>query len=89
MTPGAALCRRRDSNLDTQCFDAAAVPHASAAEPPLRRGGPLRGHTQHNRAGQSVLRGPHTPQRSNHYHHQPAPSTEAPAGERESFGSGL
>ncbi len=28
------------------------------AEPPLRRG-PLRGHTQHARAGQSVLRGPH------------------------------
>jgi stage V sporulation protein G len=31
---------------------------ASSNEPPLRRG-PLRGHTQHSRGGQSVLRGPH------------------------------
>jgi stage V sporulation protein G len=31
---------------------------AARARPPLRRG-PLRGHTQHARAGQSVLRGPH------------------------------
>jgi stage V sporulation protein G len=31
--------------------------------PPLRRG-PLRGHTQHARGGQSVLRGPHVPPRS-------------------------
>jgi stage V sporulation protein G len=30
----------------------------SGNEPPLRRG-PLRGHTQHSRGGQSVLRGPH------------------------------
>jgi len=32
------------------------------AEPPLRRG-PLRGHTQHLRGNQSVLRGPHVPPR--------------------------
>jgi len=38
------------------------TPYETAApgsgEPPLRRG-PLRGHTQHTRGGQSVLRGPH------------------------------
>jgi stage V sporulation protein G len=33
-----------------------------ANEPPLRRG-PLRGHTQHTRGNQSVLRGPHVPPR--------------------------
>jgi stage V sporulation protein G len=33
-----------------------------AADPPLRRG-PLRGHTQHTRGNQSVLRGPHVPPR--------------------------
>ncbi|MDX2035613.1 MAG: SpoVG family protein [Isosphaeraceae bacterium] len=49
-------------------FDAAPAPlvaqgpGGAGQEPPLRRG-PLRGHTQHNRAGQSVLRGPHTPPR--------------------------
>jgi stage V sporulation protein G len=31
---------------------------AASSEPPLRRG-PLRGHTQHTRGNQSVLRGPH------------------------------
>ncbi len=36
--------------------------HASAGEPPIRRG-PLRGHTQHARGNQSVLRGPHVPPR--------------------------
>ena len=34
----------------------------TASEPPLRRG-PLRGHTQHARGNQSVLRGPHVPPR--------------------------
>ena len=43
------------------------TPHAPAGhrpvgEPPLRRG-PLRGHTQHARGNQSVLRGPHVPPR--------------------------
>jgi len=36
--------------------------HAPMGEPPLRRG-PLRGHTQHARAGQPVLRGPHVASR--------------------------
>ena len=36
--------------------------HLAAGEPPLRRG-PLRGHTQHARGNQSVLRGPHVPPR--------------------------
>src|SRR5215470_11506528 len=35
---------------------------AGPGEPPLRRG-PLRGHTQHTRGNQSVLRGPHVPPR--------------------------
>ena len=53
----------RYDDLDGGEFDVAAEPGAagapaSGAEPPLRRG-PLRGHTQHNRSGQTVLRGPH------------------------------
>jgi stage V sporulation protein G len=55
----------------------------SGHEPPLRRG-PLRGHTQHTRAGGSLLRGPHSPTRKD-----PA---EGVASDRESssgFGSGL
>ena len=41
----------------------AAVPPAGGGpSPPLRRG-PLRGHTQHTRGNQSVLRGPHVPPR--------------------------
>lgn len=39
-------------------FDAGVAAGPAASEPPLRRG-PLRGHTQHTRGGQSVLRGPH------------------------------
>jgi stage V sporulation protein G len=37
--------------------------HTGAGDLPLRRGGPLRGHTQHTRGGQSLLRGPHIPPR--------------------------
>ena len=63
-----------------------APPIAAGNEPPLRRG-PLRGHTQHARAGQSVLRGPHVSPRketpegvgSDHHHR----------GESTGFGSGL
>jgi stage V sporulation protein G len=62
--------------------------HVAAGEPPLRRGGPLRSHTQHNRPGQSVLRGPHSPQRSSHYH-QPASPSDAQATDRDGFGTGL
>ena len=67
---------------------AAGAPMSSAGEPPLRRG-PLRGHTQHARGNQSVLRGPHVASRkesasegiaSEHHHHR---------GESSSFGSGL
>jgi stage V sporulation protein G len=66
----------------------AGAPMVAANEPPLRRG-PLRGHTQHARGNQSVLRGPHVASRkdsasegitSEHHHHR---------GESSSFGSGL
>ena len=62
----------------------AAHRHDGPAEPPLRRGGPLRSHTQHSRAGQGVYRGPHVAPRKDH-------SVEgAHHGDRDaSFGSGL
>src|SRR4051794_34713286 len=56
----------------------------ASGEPPLRRG-PLRGHTQHGRGNQSVLRGPHVPPRKDS-------SVEGISSERESgqgFASGL
>ncbi|MBX6315510.1 MAG: septation protein SpoVG family protein [Isosphaeraceae bacterium] len=58
------------------------VAHAGRDEPPLRRG-PLRSHTQHTRAGQSVLRGPHVPPRSREGHEG------VPSDHRDAFGSGL
>jgi stage V sporulation protein G len=57
---------------------------AASGEPPVRRG-PLRGHTQHSRGGQSVLRGPHVSPRKEG-------SAEGVSSDRESsgnFGSGL
>jgi stage V sporulation protein G len=63
-------------------------PIGNSAEPPIRRA-PLRGHTQHARGNQSVLRGPHIATRkestpegigSEHHHHR---------GEPTSFGNGL
>jgi len=63
-------------------------PMSSANEPPIRRA-PLRGHTQHARGNQSVLRGPHVSTRkestaegigSDHHHHR---------GESSPFGNGL
>ena len=63
---------------------------ATAGEPPLRRG-PLRGHTQHARAGQSVLRGPHLSTRKESHegmaveHHHNHNHRGEPSG----FGSGL
>jgi stage V sporulation protein G len=59
---------------------------AASSEPPLRRG-PLRGHTQHARGNQPLLRGPHISSRkesapegiASEHHHR---------GES-SFGSGL
>lgn len=62
----------RYDDLDAE-YDESNDPLAAAAlafqgaqggsEPPLRRG-PLRGHTQHVRTNQSVLRGPHVPPRN-------------------------
>ena len=85
----------RYDDYDVDDFDApvpydvhAPAPHLSTvSEPPLRRG-PLRGHTQHARGNQSVLRGPHVPPRrdsssegvvSDHHHR----------GESSAFGNGL
>jgi stage V sporulation protein G len=63
-----------------------ASPMSAAAEPPIRRA-PLRGHTQHARGNQSVLRGPHISARKestegigSEHHHRGEPS---------SFGNGL
>ena len=76
----------RYDDIDGGEFDAAVNPYETAApavagEPPLRRG-PLRGHTQHARAGGSVLRGPHAPAP------RQAPAENA-ARDREGFGSGF
>jgi len=54
-----------DGDYETIVESTSAMPLTAATDgPPLRRG-PLRGHTQHNRPGGSVLRGPHVPPRSN------------------------
>ncbi len=75
-------------DFDVQFETHGAAP-ASGNEPPLRRA-PLRGHTQHSRGNQSVLRGPHLSSArkesapegigSDHHHHR---------GESSGFGSGL
>jgi stage V sporulation protein G len=65
-------------------YETAAPGSSASGEPPLRRG-PLRGHTQHSRGGQSVLRGPHVSPRKEG-------SPEGVSSDRESsgnFGSGL
>jgi stage V sporulation protein G len=64
-------------------YDAAAQASASS-EPPLRRG-PLRGHTQHTRGNQSVLRGPHVSPRGKE---SPVEGIVTERGES-GFGSGL
>jgi stage V sporulation protein G len=51
-----------DGDYETPAETAPGAVGAQAGDPPLRRG-PLRGHTQHNRSGGSVLRGPHFPPR--------------------------
>jgi stage V sporulation protein G len=65
-------------------------PMTAGNEPPVRRA-PLRGHTQHARGNQSVLRGPHVSARkestpegvsSDHHHHHHR-------GDSSSFGNGL
>ncbi len=65
----------------------APVAHASANEPPIRRG-PLRGHTQHSRGNQSVLRGPHVPPRRDNSE-QEIVSDYHRRGESSSFGNGI
>lgn len=75
----------RYDDYDIDDYDPGFESHApAAAEPPLRRG-PLRGHTQHARAGQSVLRGPHlVPRRES------SPKGVGPdRGDAGSFGDGL
>ncbi len=86
----------RYDDFDSEDFDAPpyenhAMPSVGAAnEPPLRRG-PLRGHSQHSRGNQSVLRGPHVAARKesaetvsadhhHHHHHR---------GDSQGFGNGL
>lgn len=60
--------------------------YAQGGEPPLRRGGPLRGHTQHSRAGQSVLRGPHVAPRRDR---NASEGVGSERGEANGFGRGL
>ena len=84
-----AVRRLRGGRLRRPVRDrtAPAADRRPASEPPLRRG-PLRGHTQHARAGQSVLRGPHVSARK-----ESAPKASASdhhhRGESSGFGSGL
>jgi stage V sporulation protein G len=61
--------------------------HAAVGDPPLRRG-PLRGHTQHARGNQSVLRGPHVPPRRESATEEMA-SEYHRRGESSGFGNGL
>jgi stage V sporulation protein G len=61
--------------------------HSAAGEPPIRRG-PLRGHTQHARGNQSVLRGPHVPPRRDGSEQEIA-SDYHRRGESSSFGNGI
>ena len=71
-----------DAEYDLPTGYDAATPASASSEPPLRRG-PLRGHTQHTRGNQSVLRGPHVPPRKE----SPAEGISSDRGE--SFGNGL
>ncbi len=70
--------------IDTAAASSAPNGMSHAGEPPLRRG-PLRGHTQHSRGNQSVLRGPHVPPRKD-----PAENVNSERGDSANgFGSGL
>jgi stage V sporulation protein G len=70
-----------DVNLPAHVGAEAGAPGSEQA-PPLRRS-PLRGHAQHNRNGQSVIRGPHVSPRKE-------TSAEGVASDRDiSFGSGI
>jgi stage V sporulation protein G len=86
------ICRYDDFDDDFDGVAPAGSPYETPAPashahdgPPLRRG-PLRGHTQHARAGQSVLRGPHVAPRSDSRHSNAVPAERS---EPEHFGSGL
>src|SRR3954467_9432987 len=74
-----------DGEYELPSFETSAPGAAGQrGEPPLRRG-PLRGHTQHTRGNQSVLRGPHVPPRKDS-------SVEGVSSDRESgqgFASGI
>ena len=73
-----------DAEYEVPVEAGAAGAAGAGTEPPLRRG-PLRGHTQHTRGNQSVLRGPHVPPRGN-------PSAEGVASDRSEaagFGNGI
>ena len=59
----------------------------AAGEPPIRRG-PLRGHTQHGRGNQSLLRGPHVPPRRDNPEQEIA-SDYHRRGESTLFGNGI
>lgn len=72
-----------DEEFEPSPYEAAPPGSMSSGEPPLRRG-PLRGHTQHTRGGQSVLRGPHVSPRKD------SEGVSSDRGESSSaFGSGL
>jgi stage V sporulation protein G len=77
-----------DADYDTSVEAPASASHAHGAagtEPPLRRGGPLRGHAQHSRGNQSVLRGPHVSPRKEAPEGIASDRGDSPGG----FGSGL
>jgi stage V sporulation protein G len=75
-----------DGDFETAPLEAGAPGAMAGGEPPLRRG-PLRGHTQHSRGGQSVLRGPHVSPRKE----SPTEGVSSERGEggTAGFGSGL
>ena len=83
------ICRYDDFDEDDYAVPAAnpyetSAPNGAAVAggPPLRRG-PLRSHTQHARGGQTVLRGPHVPPRSEARAQNAAPDREV------EFGNGI
>jgi stage V sporulation protein G len=71
-----------DGDGDLPFESIAPSPSIISGEPPLRRG-PLRGHTQHTRGNQSVLRGPHVPPRKE------SPTEGIGSDRGDAFGNGL
>ncbi len=74
-------------DLPVEAGAAGAAPAGDGSAPPLRRG-PLRGHTQHSRGNQSVLRGPHVPPRKESTPENIA-SSDRGGDAANGFGSGL